>query len=224
MMNIIHLNQDDTLESAKILLVDDHALVRSGIRQVLTAEAKHYKVGEAGNAQEALQQLRDQPWDMVLLDINLPGQNGLELLKRVHKEWPDLPVLILSMHSEEQYAVRAIRAGAAGYLTKDGPLKELVEAIDLVLGSNRRFITPQVAERMAREMANGVEDEPHKRLSDREYHVFRLIASGKRVSDIADEMTLSVKTINTYRSRLLTKMNMKTNAELMHYAVTRGLA
>lgn len=207
----------------RILLVDDHAVVRSGIQQLLTAAGKRFHFGEAANAQETLLQLREQDWDLVLLDINLPGLNGLELLKRIRKEWPKIPVLILSMHSEEQYAVRAIRAGAAGYLTKDGPLPELVNAIDQVLTSQRPFITPQVAERMAAEMTSGMEGEPHERLSDREYHVFRLIASGKRVSEIAEEMALSVKTINTYRSRLLIKMGMKTNAELMRYAVTHDI-
>ena len=209
---------------AHILLVDDHAVVRSGIRQLLTSAGKHYHFGEAENAQEALLQLREQDWDLVLVDINLPGVNGLELLKRIRKEWPKIPVLILSMHSEEQYAVRAIRAGAAGYLTKDGSMQELVAAIEQVVTSQRPYITPQVAERMAKEMAAGTTAHPHERLSDREFHVFRLIASGMRVSEIAAEMALSVKTINTYRSRILAKMGMKTNAELMHYAITHDIA
>jgi two-component system invasion response regulator UvrY len=216
----IHMSQGT---EAHILLVDDHAVVRSGIRQLLSSAGKHYLLGEAGNAQEALQQLREGDWDMVLLDINLPGQNGLELLKRIRKEWPEVPVLILSMHSEEQYALRTIRAGAAGYLNKNGSLQELVDAIEQVATNQRPFITPQVAERMATEMAADTTAELHQRLSDREFHVFRLIASGMRVSEIAEDMALSVKTINTYRSRILTKMGMKTNAELMRYALTHGI-
>jgi len=214
---------DTPVELIRLLVVDDHALVRSGIRQVLSSESQAYFIGEAGDCASAMQQLHELAWDLVLLDVNLPGQGGLECLKRMRREWPDLQVLMLSMHSEQQYAVRAIRAGAAGYLAKGRGLEELVSAIGQV-AAGHSYITPTLAQTLASGVSGRGSGEPHQGLSDREFQVLCLIASGRTISQIAEDIALSVKTVSTYRARLLAKMDLKTNAELVHYAVSRGLA
>lgn len=206
----------------KVLIVDDHAVVRAGLRQILT-EGGGVTVGEAGDGPAALEMLRERDWDMVLLDVALPGRNGIDVLKQIKAEWKKLPVLMLSMYSEDQYAIRAFRAGAAGYMTKESASEELLSAVRKV-ASGGRYVSESVAELLAYRLDGGPSEEaPHLDLSDREYEVLKLIACGRTVSEIAESLALSVKTISTYRSRILEKMGMKTNAELTHYAVTRGL-
>ena len=206
----------------RILIVDDHAVVRQGIKQIITDIDSPVEVGEAGNGSDAIRMLRDGEWDMVLLDINLPGKNGIEVLKQIKGEWKKLPVLMLSMYSEDQYAMRAIRGGAAGYMTKETAPDELLNAINRVTRGGR-YISAEVAEKLVFEQDDAGDELPHHELSDREYEVLRLIASGHTVSEIAEQLTLSVKTISTYRSRILEKMKMKHNAELTHYAIKHEL-
>src|SRR6266581_4600027 len=206
----------------KILIVDDHAVVRRGLRQILADEFRRADFGEARNAQEALARVWKDKWDVVVLDITMPGRSGLEVLREIKHARPKLPVLVLSMHPEDQFAVRMLKAGAAGYLTKESAGDELVGAIKKVVGGGR-YISPSLAERMASYLDIDVHKAPHERLSDREFLVLRMIASGKTVSQIGRELSLSVKTISTYRARLLEKMDMKHNAELTHYAVQKTL-
>jgi two-component system invasion response regulator UvrY len=206
----------------KVLIVDDHAVVRQGIKQILLEMSEPVTVGEAGTGSDAMRLLRDEPWDMVLLDISLPGKNGIEVLKQIKAEWKELPVLMLSMYSEDQYALRAIRAGAAGYMTKETAPDELLTVINKVRGGGR-YIRPEMAEKLVFEMGKDREELPHLALSDREFEVLRFIASGQTVSEIAEELALSVKTISTYRVRILEKMKMKHNAELTHYAIRHSL-
>jgi DNA-binding NarL/FixJ family response regulator len=206
----------------RALITDDHAVVRRGLKELLTDSRKIEVLGEASNAREALDQVRTGRWDVVILDINLPDRNGLDLLRDVKREKPDLPVLILSVCSEDQFAVRALRSGAAGYLTKASAPAQLVDAVEKVAGGGR-YISPAVAERLAVLVGSDRDGMPHEALSEREYQVTRMLASGKTVSQIAAEMNLSVKTISTYRSRVLDKMGMRTNAELTYYAVRNQL-
>lgn len=206
----------------KVLIVDDHAIVRAGLKQVLAEHPEPIEVLEAGDGGEALRLLRAQTCDVLLLDIALPGKNGIELLTQIKAEWKKLPVLVLSMYPEDQYAVRALRAGASGYMTKESAPDELLDAINKV-SSGGRYINSKVAEVLAFELDNLGEKPPHTLLSNREYDVMCRIASGKTVSEIADEMSLSVKTVSTYRARILEKMKLKHNAELTHYAVKHGL-
>ncbi len=206
----------------KILIVDDHAVVRQGIKQIISVMEGPVEIGEAGNGSDAVRMLRAGAWDMVLLDINLPGKNGIEMLKQIKGEWKKLPVLMLSMYSEDQYALRAIRSGAAGYMTKETAPDELLNAINKVMRGGR-YISAEVAEKLVFEQDGEGDGLPHQELSDREYEVLRLIASGNTVSEIAEQLALSVKTISTYRSRILEKMKMKHNAELTHYAIKHEL-
>ena len=206
----------------RLLIVDDHEVVRAGIRRVFDEQPGAALFGEAGNASEALRQVREQEWDAVVLDISLGGRSGLDVLKELHQLHPKLPVLILSMHSEEQYARRAFKAGAAGYITKDSPRTELVSAINKVLRGGR-YVSPALAEKLVVSLGRGTEEAPHESLSPREFEVLRLIASGKTVGEIADLLALSDKTISTYRARLLEKMGMRTNAELTYYAIQNRL-
>ena len=206
----------------RILIVDDHAVVRQGIRQILAEMSGPVVIGEAGNGGDALRLLREESWNIVLLDIGLPGKNGIEVLKQIKAEWKKLPVLMLSMYPEDQYALRAIRAGAAGYMTKESAPDELLNAINKVKNGGR-YISADVAEKLVFELDEAKNELPHQGLSDREFEVLRLIASGKSVSEIADMLSLSVKTIRTYRSRILEKMKMKHNAELTHYALKHEL-
>jgi len=205
----------------RILVADDHAVIHRGVRQIVSAEPDMAVQGEARTAQEALALVRKQPWDVLVLDISMPG-GGLDLLKAVKQEYPKLPVIILSMHPEEQYAVRALKLGAASYLNKASAPEELVTAIRKVVAGGK-YVTPSLAEKLASVIATDTERPPHERLSDREYQVMCLIASGKSVSDIAEELSLSVKTISTYRTRILEKMQLKNNAEITHYAIQNRL-
>jgi len=206
----------------KVLVVDDFPLFRRGVRDPLGEGFKDAKIGEAGDAYEMLKLLRLKPWDVAILDISMPGMNGLDALKQVKQEFPDLPVLILSMYPEEQYAIRTIKAGADGYLTKSSAPEELVNAIKKVHGGGK-YVSPSLGEALALTVKPGAEKDPHELLSDREYQVLCLIGSGKTVSEIADKTNLSVTTISTYRARILEKMRMKTNAELARYAIQQGL-
>jgi len=206
----------------RILIVDDHPIVRQGLRQTLLDTADVGEVGEAATAQQALDLVRQQDWDAVVLDIGLPGRGGLEALKDIKHERPRLPVLILSMHAEDQYAVRAIRAGAGGYLTKEAATEKLVEAIRKIT-TGGRFISPDLADLLATELSGGADGPPHASLSDREFQVLCLIGSGLPVGDIADRFALSVKTVSTYRTRLMEKMSLASNSDLTYYALKNKL-
>ncbi len=206
----------------KLLIADDHAIFREGLKHILEEHPDIIVADEAGNGQEVLDYVWKNEYDMILLDIGMPGMPALEVLKQVKNEKPRLPVLVLSMYPEDQYAVRFIRAGASGYLTKESAPEELITAIRKIT-AGRKYITSSVAEKLADEVEPDAEKPAHHTLSDREFEVFRLIASGKTVKQIADDLYLSVKTISTYRSRILEKMKMKTNAELMHYALKQHM-
>lgn len=205
-----------------VLVADDHAIVRRGIRQILAETSDIVTGGEAGTAEEVRRLVRDQRWDVVLLDIGLPGGSGMELLGEIRRERPELRVLILTVHSEDQYAVRAIRAGAAGFLTKESAPDKLIEAVRKVAGGGR-YISTELAETLASVLAGDLSGAPHERLSDREFEILKLLASGKTVSEVAQDLSLSVKTVSTHRTRLLKKMEMRTNAELTHYALRNHL-
>ncbi len=207
----------------RVLIVDDHPVVRRGLKQVVADASDVAAVGEASRGSEVLDLVRAQEWDVVVLDIAMPGRNGLEVLRDLKHERPKLPVLILSMHPEDQYAVRALRAGAAGYLTKDTAPDELLKAIRKVARGGT-YVTPSLAEQLVLELNADITKPPHAALSDREYEVMRLIASGKTVGQIAEQLLLSVKTVSTYRARVLEKMRMNNNAQLMHYAIKNRLA
>jgi DNA-binding NarL/FixJ family response regulator len=205
-----------------IVVADDHAIVREGLKQLLSATSDFSVVGEAQNGHEVLQRVRGLDFDVLLLDMSMPGKSGIELIKQVRAEKPKLRVLVLSMHEEEQYAVRAIKAGAAGYLTKESASGQLASAIRKVAGGGA-FITSAVAEQLALGVMPDADGPPHGALSDREFQVFRAIVAGKTVTDIANELNLSVKTVSTHKARILEKMNMHTTAELIRYAVKNRL-
>lgn len=206
----------------KVLVIDDFPLFRRGVKDLVVEGFHGAKIGEAGNAHEMLELLRLKPWDVAVMDISMPGMNGLDALKHVKQEFPDLPVLILSMHPEEQYAIRTIKAGADGYLTKSSAPEELVKAIKKV-HEGGKYVSAELGEALAFTASLGSEKRPHELLSDREYEVLCLIGSGKTVGEIAVAANLSVTTISTYRARILEKMRMKTNAELVRYAIQQGL-
>jgi DNA-binding NarL/FixJ family response regulator len=206
----------------KILIADDHEVVRQGVRQILIEGFEKVAFGEAVNAAELLAQVRKQKWDLVLLDISMPGRSGLEALVELKKEQPKLPVLVLSMFSEREYALRVLRAGAAGYLTKQGLGHELVAAVKKVLGGGR-YITPTLAELLAADLGKQETGLPHEKLSDREYEVMKLIAAAKSVKEIASELSLGEKTVFTYRARLLEKLGLKSDVEVARYALQHGL-
>ena len=205
----------------RILLVDDHPVARQGIRTVLTDRVKDALVGEAADAQGALRQVEEGEWDLVITDISLPGMSGLELIKHVRRLKPDLPTLVLSVHPASQFAHRALSAGAIGYLTKDSEFEEFVTAIDHAR-RGRRYVSRDTADLLVRRSAD-LDTTPHDTLSDREYQVLRMLGSGRTISDIARDLGLSVKTISTYRGRVLDKLGMKSNAELMRYAIENHL-
>jgi len=206
----------------RILLVDDHVVVREGIKRIFDERPGEAFFGEAGSAHEALKLIQERVWDVVVLDISLGGENGLDILKEIKKIHPKLPVLILSMHSEELYARRAFKEGASGYITKGSSRTEIVNAINKVI-VGRKYVSPVFAEKLVADIARGIEGAPHAILSDREFEVMRLIGSGKTVSEIAELLSLSDRTISTYRARILEKMKMKTNAELIRYVIENKL-
>ncbi|MDP8247339.1 MAG: response regulator transcription factor [Candidatus Tritonobacter lacicola] len=206
----------------KILIADDHIIVRRGLKQIVAEFSDMVVTDEASNFQEVLDKVDKKDFDVVVLDITLPGRSGMDVLKQIKSQDPKLPVLVLSMHPEEQYAVRALRAGASGYLTKESAPDELIAAIRKV-ATGGKYISPSLAEKLAFELDTGTAKSPHEALSDREYQVLCMIASGKTVKEIAEELILSVKTISTYKARILEKMRMKSNAELTHYAIKNRL-
>jgi two-component system invasion response regulator UvrY len=207
----------------KVLIVDDSPLFRRGVKELVIEGFQGAKIGEAGNAHEMLELLKRKPWNLIVLDISMPGINGLDALKQVKQEFPNLPVLILSMHPEEQYAIRMFKAGADGYLTKAAAPEELVKAIKKVQGGGK-YVSVSLGEALADSIVKpDVKKNLHELLSDREYEVLCLIGSGHTVGEIARAINLSVTTISTYRARILDKMRMKTNAELTRYAIQQGL-
>ena len=206
----------------KVVLVDYHAILRRGLTQTIADNNDMSVAGEAENSAEAMRLLRDKPCDVVVLDISLPDRNGIETLKLIRKEFPRVHVLMLSMYAEDQYAVRALKSGAAGYLTKQSAPSQLVSAIRQVM-QGRKYVTPAVAEALAKSVELDSEKPPHQSLSIREFQTFCMIASGKTLSEIARHMSLSTKTVSVYRSRVLEKMRMKNNAELTHYAIKNAL-
>ena len=206
----------------KVLVADDHPVVRAGLKQILS-EAQDIKVtAEAEDGHEILDKVRNQEFDVIVLDITMPGLMGLDVLKQLKSEKPELPVLILSMHPEEQYAIRVLRAGASGYLTKASAPDKLTGAIRKLYRGGK-YVSSSLAERLADELGGDLTKLPHQTLSDREYQVMCLLASGKTVTQVAEQLALSVKTVSTYRTRILEKMRMQSNAELTHYAIENKL-
>ena len=206
----------------KILIGDDHILIREGLKKILKAAADINVVAEASDARGVLEGLKKEDVDVVVLDISLPGKNGIELLKDLKLQNAKLPVLMLSMHPEDRFAVRALKAGASGYITKESAAEELIKAIRKVV-QGRKYVSPTLAEKLAFNLDIDTDKPPHESLSDREYEVLCLIASGKSVREIAEQLHLSMSTVNTYRARILDKMKMRTDAELIRYAVQNQL-
>ncbi len=206
----------------RVLIADDHAILRRGLIEILTRELKDAVCGEAENAQEALAQVQSHDWDLVILDVTMPGRSGVDVLADLKRVRPKLPVLVLSMHPEDQYGKRVLRAGASGYMNKDSAPEELIKAIRKVLAGGR-YVSPALAEVLASDLSREADQPLHERLSDRELEVLRLIGSGKAISQIAEMLHLSVTTVSTYRARILEKMNMTTTAELMNYALRNQL-
>jgi len=206
----------------RILIADDHTIFREGLKHILAEHPDLVVADEASNGQEVLEKIWKNEYDILLLDISMPGITGIDVLKQLRTEKPRLAVLVLSMHPEEQYAIRVLKAGASGYLTKESAPDELITAIRKI-SRGRKYITPSLAERLAVEVGTDAEKPLHETLSDREYQVLLLIAAGKTITQIAEEISLSVKTVSSYRARILEKMKMKTNAEIMRYAVMNRL-
>ncbi len=206
----------------RILLADDHAIIRDGLKQIFADTADLQVGGEAASGHEVLAKVREGDWDILLLDMSMPGKSGLELIKQIKAEKPRLPILVLSMHEPEQYALRALRAGAAGYLNKDSDAPHLIAVVRKVARGGI-FVSPDVAEQMARGIMPDAERPPHALLSDREYQVFRLIASGIAVTEIAHKLSLSVKTVSTHKTRIMQKMNLTNQTELVRYALRHKL-
>jgi two-component system invasion response regulator UvrY len=206
----------------KVLIADDHAIVRHGLRELLADELTECTFGEACDGVEVLEALDREPWDLVLMDITMPRRGGIDVLRDLREKHPRIPVLVLSVHPEEQFAIRALKAGASGYLTKEAAPDELIEAVRKVL-TGGRYVSRTLADRLAAEITRTDDRPPHETLSDREFQVLIKLASGQTVSQIAAELTLSVKTVSTYRSRILDKMQLQTNADLMRYAMRHQL-
>jgi two-component system, NarL family, invasion response regulator UvrY len=206
----------------KILIVDDHAVVRHGVKQILTEHFQCSVIGECQNAEEMIEQAQKKPWNIVILDVGMPGKSGLEALKELKQLHPKLPVLVLSAYPEDQLALRMLKAGASGYLSKDSAPNDLVRAIKKIL-SGGKFVSPAVAELLALNLESDLEKPLHEQLSDREYQVMCLIAVGKSLKDIAEDLCVSISTVNTYRARILEKMQLKNNTELTHYALNNRL-
>jgi DNA-binding NarL/FixJ family response regulator len=206
----------------RILLVDDHAIVRDGLRRILADEFEGATIGEAANADEAMAQVRAGAWDVVVLDLSLPGRGGLEVLREIRAQHRDLPVLVMTMYSEDQYALRAFRNGASGYVTKGCGADELVRAVRKVQGGGR-YVTPSLAEVLAASLTGNPGAAPHEALSDRELQVLRMLASGKAVKEIGFDLGLNEKTVSTYRTRMLEKLGLRTTAEIIRYAIRAGL-
>jgi two-component system invasion response regulator UvrY len=206
----------------RVLIADDHAILRRGLKEILMRELDSVTWGEAENGQQVLDQVQSHDWDLLILDITMPGRGGLDVLKTLKALRPRLPVLVLSMHPEDQYGKRVLKAGASGYMNKESAPEELMKAVRKLLGGGR-YVSPALAETLASDLSQDTGRPAHESLSDREFEVLRKIASGKTVGQIAEELHLSVTTVSTYRARILEKMNMSTTAELMHYALRNHL-
>jgi DNA-binding NarL/FixJ family response regulator len=206
----------------KILVADDHPIVRKGLKQIITDSPGMVVAGEASDGQKVLDQVQKNDYDVVLLDISMPVRSGLDILEQLKTERPGLAILVLSIYPEEQYAVRVLRSGASGYMTKESAPEELIAAIHTV-SSGRKYVSASLAQRLATELGAAVQKSAHELLSDREYSVLRLIASGKTKGGIAEELSLSPKTISTYRARILKKLGLETDVELVHYAIEHRL-
>jgi len=206
----------------RILIADDHIVVRRGLRQILLDEFLAADIVEVGNADELFTRVLKEEWDVVITDISMPGRSGLDVLQQIRQHYPRLPVLVLSIHPEDQYAIRVMRAGASGYLNKDSAPEQLVKAVHRVL-LGKKFITPSLAEKLADTLDQDADKLPHESLSDREFEVLKMLASGIPVADIAEKLMLSPTTVSTYRARVLQKMNAKNNADLIRYAMENKL-
>jgi two-component system invasion response regulator UvrY len=207
----------------RALCIDDHAIFRQGVKQILQQYDRQVKIGEAATAEAALQLVRESRWDIVILDLSLPDRSGLQLLGDLKREQPDLPVLVLSMHAEDEYAMRALRSGASGYVTKESAPEELIAAVQKIMRGGR-YMTPALAEKIAFAYASpATQEKPHQTLSERELEILQLIGAGKSLKEIAAMLSLSVKSVSTYRSRVLEKMTMSTNADLIRYVVENNL-
>lgn len=206
----------------RVLIADDHTIVREGLRQMLSEQPNLEVIGEASNGLEVINQVRTKTFDVLLMDMSMPGRSGIELIKQVKSENPKLSILVLSMHKEKQYAVRALKAGALGYLTKETPPEKLLLAIEKV-AQGSAYINEEVAKHLAIEINDTQELEPHTLLSDREFQIFSMMVSGSLISEIADELSLSIKTVSTHKSRILQKMKMTSNSELIRYAIRHQL-
>lgn len=205
-----------------ILIADDHALMRAGLKRILKDEPDIKVVGEASNGFEVLEAVKKNKIDFIVLDLTMPGKNGLEVIKELKQSNKEILILILSMHPEDRFAVRALKSGASGYMTKESAPDELVNAIRKII-SGRKYITPILAEKLASEFDDDSGKSPHENLSDREYEVFIMIASGKKITEIAESLRLSTPTVNTYRARIFDKMRLKSNVDLTHYAMSNKL-
>lgn len=206
----------------RFLIADDHSVVRRGLKQILLETFPSAFIEEVSDAEDLFKKVMRESWDVVISDISMPGRSGLEVLQQIRQDYPKLPILILSVYPEDQYAIRVLKAGASGYLTKDSAPEELVKAVNqLLLG--KKYITSSLAEKLATILDHDAEKMPHEYLSDREFEVMKLLAAGKSVSEIAGKMSLSVTTVSTYRARIMTKMNVKTNADLTLYAIEKKL-
>ena len=206
----------------RILIADDHQIVRAGLKTLLSEYKEFTVAGEAGSGAETIKMVRASEWDLLLLDITMPDMNGVDTLQQIKRNKPDLPVLILSMHPEDQYAINLLRAGANGYVCKECAPEQLIGAIRTVI-AGRRYVSPTLGDQLAGDLSGDTQKAPHTELSEREFQVFCKLAAGQAVSEIANELFLSVKTVSTYRSRILEKMGMKTNANLTYYAIKHGL-
>lgn len=206
----------------KVLIADDHAIVRKGLRQIVKEQAAYMEVDEAADGQEVLEKIMAGEWDVLVLDISMPKRSGLDILQEVKHVKPNLPVLVLSVHPEEQYAIRVLKAGASGYMNKDCALDELVRGIQKVVGGGK-YVSPTLAEKLAFDLSGQNNRLPHESLSDREFSVLLLIGAGKSVSEIATELSLSVKTVSTYRARVLEKLSFHSNADLIRYVIDNSL-
>lgn len=206
----------------RILIADDHSVVRKGLRQILIDEFSNVEIEEVADAEALINKVMTAKWDVVISDLSMPGRSGLDALQQIKLSYPDLPVLILSIHPEEQYAIRALKSGASGYLSKDTAPDELVKAVQRVL-LGKKYISQAIAEKLANNFSSDAAAQPHESLSDREFDVMKLLANGKSVSEIAEMLSLSVTTVSTYRARVMVKMVLKSNSDLTRYAIENNL-
>jgi len=206
-----------------VFIADDHSIVRKGFRQIIEETPNMSVIGEAGSGDEVLTKARTENWDILVLDLSMPGRGGLDVLQELHAMKPRMPILVLSMHPEDQYAVRTFKAGASGYVNKESAVEELVTAIQKVVDGGR-YVSPEFAEKLAFDLTRNSTKALHEALSDREYRVLCMLGAGKRVSEIATDLIISVKTVSTYRARILEKMNLTSNAEIIRYTIENNLA